>query len=61
MNDRTIFLKCLCGRNKTLAAKFQKEGYKVKVTSKNVEWRREAASYKAKLPFKVVDGEVTEL
>lgn len=51
----------MCGRNKLLASNMKEKGYDVRVTSKNVEWRRKAAEYKAKLPFTVVDGKVTEL
>lgn len=56
-----FYLKCMCGRNKLLASSMKEQGYDVRVTSKNVEWRREAAEYKAKLPFTVVNGKVTEL
>lgn len=56
-----LYIKCTCGRNKTLAAKMQKQGYDVRITSKKVEWRREAEAYRTRLPFTVVDGKVTEL
>lgn len=61
MNHKTLYLKCLCGRNKALAYKYQQEGYKVKITSNNVDWRREAATYNTRPPFIVVDGRVTKL
>lgn len=61
MSHKTLFLKCLCGRNKTLAEKYKKEGFQVKVTSKNAEWRREAARYNVSLPFIVADEKVTKI
>lgn len=58
---KICYLKCLCGRNKLLAVKMQKDGYEVRVTSKNPDWRREASNYKIRLPFVVVNGEVKKL
>jgi len=56
------FFKCLCtAQSRLLANRLQGLGYEIRETRKNREWREEALTYKAKMPFTVNNGEVTEL
>lgn len=56
-----LYIKCQCGRYKLLARKYQEEGYEIRLINMNPEWRKEAKDYHAKLPFTVVNGQVTEI
>jgi len=59
---KICYMKCVCtSANKALVKKLQSEGYEIKDIRKKFEWRIEARQYSAKLPFLVVDGEVTEI
>lgn len=55
------YIKCACGRYKVLARKMSDKGYEVRYVNLSAQWKKEALSYKAKLPFSVVNGMVTEL
>lgn len=56
-----LFMKCRCGRNKLLAKQYAQQGYEIKYINLNPSWRKEAESYKTKLPFKVTNGVVERL
>lgn len=52
-----VYLKCLCrAQDKLLAQRLREMGYEVRVINKNPQWRREAALYRIKPPFRVVNG-----
>lgn len=55
------YLRCLCGANKAKAKQLRDDGYEVRVVNSNPEWRKEAFTYKTKLPFKVTNGKVEEI
>jgi len=56
------YFKCLCtAHSRLMANRLQGLGYEIREIRKNRDWRNEALAYKAKLPFTVNNGEVTEL
>lgn len=57
----TAYFRCSCGKNKLLIKRLKAEGYDVRVTNLNPEWKTEAASYRTRMPFKVTNGVVERL
>lgn len=55
------YFSCRCGRNKLLIQQLSSQGYEIRITNLNPEWRKQARQYKEKMPFKVDNGVVTRL
>lgn len=55
------YFKCLCGDKRKKAKQLESEGYEIRITNRNSEHRKEALSYKAKLPFKITNEIVEEI
>ena len=58
---KLAYLKCLCGKNASLADTLITEGYTIKLINNHRANRLEALEYKTKLPFKVTNGVVEKL
>lgn len=56
-----LYIRCNCGRNKVLASKYKILGYEIRAINISQKWRQEAAKYKARVPFVVENGNITEL
>lgn len=51
-----VYLKCACTTGDRLwVMDMRNQGHDVRTVNKSQEWRKEAAEYKTKLPFVVLD------
>lgn len=55
------YFRCMCGANKAKARQLKEQGYEIRVINLNPEWRKEAKSYGARLPFKITNGITEEI